>query len=307
MNPEEHMRTPFRSGITGIALVTAGLLVVSATSASGEHQSSSSAYGVSVGGSPGQPSVEYTGGQAQTGGGTVPAELGPLAAGGVLALTAGNDRATATITDLTLGQAVADLPQELKDGIGNLTQACTAFEQAGDADQAVDPLNAAVDQIPGIGPVVDLPTTEAATTFCSDLLDADILSLAEVGTLQTQCDDKSGTVTLTDVEVLGAEQPVLAGQVGQETQLLPAELADVAKITLNHQTRDGENLTVEGLRVEVGGQEVAVLASATCGAPIAHTREPKPQQTVQEKSQQKPHYKPAPVPTPTRTTAPVTG
>jgi hypothetical protein len=222
----------------------------------------------------------------------------------VLSVTAGNDRATATVTDLTLGQALADLPQELKDGIGNLTAACTAFEQAGDADQAIDPLNAAVDQIPGIGPVVDLPTTEAATTFCHDLLDADILSLAEVGTLQTQCNDESGSVTLTDVEVLGAQQPVLAGQVGRDTQLLPAELADVATITLNHQTRDGDSLTVEGLRVEAGGQEVAVLASATCGAPIAHTREPKTQQKPQQKVQ---HYKPAPVPTPTRTSAPVTG
>lgn len=302
------MRTTFKAGITGVALVTAGLLAVGTTSASGEHQSSSSAYGVSIGESPGQPSVEYTGGRTQTGGGTVPAELGPLAAGGVLTLSAGNDRATATITDLTLGQAVADLPQELKDGIANLTQACSAFEQAGDADQAVGPLNAAVDQVPGIGQVVDLPTTEAATTFCNDLLDADILSLAHVGTLLTQCNDKSGTVTLTDVEVLGAEQPVLAGPVDQDTELLPPELADVAKITLNHQTRDGGNFTVEGVRVEVGGQEVAVLASATCGAPIAHPRAPKPQQHHQPKHQQKAeHYEPAPVPTPTRTTAPVTG
>ena len=294
------MRTPFRVGITGIALVTAGIMVVSASSASGEHQSRSSAYGVSVGGSPGQPSVEYKGGETRTGGGEVPAELGPLAAGGVLTLTAGNDRATAKVTDLTLGQAAAELPQELKDGIGTLTQACTAFDQAGDADQAIGPLHAAIDQVQGIGQVVDLPTTEVATAFCNALLDANILSLAKVGTLTTECNDRSGTVTLSDVQVLGAKQPVLAGEVGKETQLLPAELADVAKITLNHQTLAGDNFTVEGLRVEVGGQEVAVLASATCGGSIAHAPAHSP-------ATKPTHPRPAPVPTPTQTTAPVTG
>lgn len=294
------MRTPFRLGITGVALATAGIMVVSASSASGEHQSSSSAFGVSVAGAPGQPSVEYHGGKTRTGGGQVPAEPGPLAAGGVLALSAGNDRATAKVTDLTLGQSVEGLPPELKDGVANLTQACTVFEQAGDADQGVGPLNDAIDQVQGIGQVVDLPTAEVATTFCHALLDAHMLSLAEVGTLMTECDGSSGTVTLSDVEVLGAKQPVLAGEVGKDTQLLPAELADVARITLNHQTLDGDEFTVEGLRVEIGGQEVAVLASATCGGPIAHAPAPAP-------ATKHTHPKPAPVPTPTQTSAPVTG
>lgn len=293
------MRTPFTAGVAGIAMATAALLIASATTASGEHQSSSSAYGVAVGGSPGQPAVESDGAQTQTEGGHLPAELGPLAAGGVLDLSAGNDHATAEVTDLTLGQAVAELPQELKDGIANLTQACTVVEQAGGADQAVGPLNAALDQVPGIGQVVDLPTAEAATTFCNGLLDGDILSLAKVGTLMTECNDKVGTVTLTDVETLGAPQPLLAGKVAPETQLLPAELADVATITLNHQTLDGENFTVEGLRLEVGGKEVAVLASATCGAPMAHA--PKVKDEKPER------HKPAPVPTPAKTSAPVTG
>ena len=286
------MRTPLKAGITGIAVATIAALALSAPSASGEHQSSSSAYGVSLGGSPGEPSVTYEGGETQTGGGELPAELGPLAAGGVLTLSAGDDRATATITDLTLGQAAAQLPQELKDGLAQLSEACTVFEEAGDANQAVDPLNEAINQIPGVGTVVDIPTAEEAAEFCNGLLDADILSLATVGTLLTECNDTSGSVTLTDVEVLGAEQPVLVGKVAPETQLLPAELADVAQITLNHQTTEGENFTVEGVRIEIGGQEVAVLASATCGGPIAHeNRGPSP----------------APTPTAVPATVPVTG
>ena len=124
-----------------------------------------------------------------------------------------------------------------------------------------------------------MPTVEAATAFCNGLVDTDILNLATVGTLQSQCTDQTGTVTLSDVKVLGAPQPVLAGAIAPETQLLPPELAAVAKITLNHQVRDGENFTVEGLRLEVGGQVVAVLASATCGGPVA-AEEPVVQQAA---------------------------
>lgn len=295
------MRTPTTTSVTGIALATAALLIVTASTASGEHQSGSSAYGASLGGSPGEPAVESDGTQTQTAGGHLPAELGPLAAGGVLTLSAGNDQATATITDLTLGQGAAELPQELKDGLANLSQACTVAEQAGDANQAIDPLNDALNEIPGIGQVVELPSTEAATTFCNGLLDADILSLAKVGTLLTACNDQTGSVTLTDVETLGAPQPLLAGQVAPETQLLPEELADVARITLNHQIRDGANFTVEGLRIEVGGEVVAVLASATCGGPAAHAPEVKGDSSEQEKR------KPAPVPKSVQTSAPVTG
>jgi len=293
------MKTRSTAGVTGIAMTTAALLIVAAPTASGDHQSPSSAHGVSVAGTPGQPAVESDGSQTQTGGGQLPAELGPLAAGGALALSAGNDQASSQVTDLTLGQAVAQLPQELKDGIADLTQACTVVEQAGGADEVVGPLNDAIDQVPGIGEVVDLPTTEAATTFCTSLVDAEVLSLAEVGTLQTQCHDQTGTVTVTDVEALGAPQPLIAGEVAPETQLLPAELAQVARITLNHQTRDGESLTVQGLRLEVGGTEVAVLASTTCGGPVPHAAEVKAEQSEQPA--------PAPVPTPTQVSAPVTG
>ena len=297
------MRTPAKAGVAGIAAVVAALVVTAAPTASGDHQSGSSAYGASVGGSPGQPAVESDGSTTQTGGGHVPAQLGPLVAGGVMDLSAGNDRATAKVTDLTLGSEAAKLPQQLRDGIAKLTQACTVVEQAGPADQVLEPLNEALNQVPAVGAVVDIPTTAAAAEFCTGLLDADIVSLAKIGTLQTECNDQTGTVTLTDVEVLGAPQPALLGEVAPETQLLPEQLAPVARITLNHQTVDGENLTVEGLRLEVGGKLVAVLASTTCGGPVQHVTEVKGAQAPQPK----PKPKPAPVPVPVQASAPVTG
>src|SRR5688572_12904578 len=108
MHRRKIMKMRTKAGITGIALATAVTMTVGAPSASGDHQSSSSAYGVSLGGQAGEPAVEYTGGQTKTGGGQLPAELGPLAAGGVLALEAGNDRASSKVTDLTLGSALAE-------------------------------------------------------------------------------------------------------------------------------------------------------------------------------------------------------
>ena len=296
------MRTSFTAGITGIAMAATTLLVAAATTASGEEVSSSSAYGASICGTPGEPAVASDGTSTQTGGGQLPAQLGPLASGGVLALSAGDDTASSAVTNLTLGSAVAQLPQELKDGLANLNQVCTGLGQATQANQALTPLNDAINQVPGLGTVVEVPTVEAATTFCNGLLDSDILDLATVGTLQAQCTDQTGTVTLSDVKVLGAPQPVLVGAVAPETQLLPPELAAVAKITLNHQVQDGENFTVEGLRLEVGGQVVAVLASATCGGPAA-AAEP----VVQQAPPASKGPKQAPRPTPVRTSAPVTG
>jgi hypothetical protein len=294
------MRTTFKVGVTGIAVAATAVLVVTTSTASGDPVSSSSAYGASIGGTPGEPAVASDGTSTQTGGGELPAQLGPLASGGVLALSAGDDTASSAVTNLTLGSAVAQLPQELKDGLANLNQACTAVGQATQANEAIAPLNDAINQIPGVGTVVEVPTVEAATAFCSGLVDTDILNLATVGTLQSQCTDQVGTVTLSDVKVLGAPQPVIAGAIAPETQLLPPELAAVAKITLNHQVTDGENFTVEGLRLEVGGQLVAVLASATCGGPAAE--EPVVQQAQPSKGP-----KQAPVPTPVKTSAPVTG
>jgi hypothetical protein len=289
------MNKPIKAGITGVALVTAVTMTVGVPSASGDHQSKSSAFGIALGGEVQQPAAEYPAGP-RSGGGALPAELGPLASGGVLTVTAGNDRATAKITDLTLGAGVAaELPQELKDGLSQLSQACTVFEQAGGVNAAIDPLNEAINQVPGVGTIVDLPTAEAAAEFCNGLLDADILELATVGTLLTECNGDTGGVTLTDVSVLGAEQPVLAGEVPKNTELLPAELAEAVSITLNNQYQSADGFTVEGLRVEIGGEEAAVLASTTCGDPIAHQNDNDPEP------------EPAPAPTPVERNVPVTG
>ena len=293
------MKLRTKVGLTGIALATTAAVLVASPNATSASGTKSFAYGVAIGGQGKQPYAEYPAGPTK-GGADLPDQLGPLASGGVLTVTAGNDQATAKVTNLTLGSAVDQLPDQLKNGISQLSDACTVFDQAGDADQAVNQLNDAIHQIPGFGGVADLPTMEEASKFCNELLDADIPNLAHVGTLLTECHGDTGSVTLTDVSVLGAKQPVLEGPAPKNQQLLPPQLAPAAKITLNRQTPHSDgSITVDGLALELGGQEVAVLASTTCGIPIDTPKTHKPGRA--------PTPPRAPAPKPVHHSVPVTG
>ncbi len=286
------MRTPTKAGIAGVALATAGALML-APSASGTHQSASSAFGVSAGGQAGMPMAQYPEGPREAGG-QLPDQLGPLASGGALTVTAGNDQATAELTDLSLGGVVPQLPPEVTDAIGQLTPLCTTFTQVGEggADAALLALNQGINQIPGLGDLAELPDGAAATEFCNGVLGVEGPNLADIGSLQTQCQGDTGGVTLSGVSVLGQEQPALAGPVPTENySLLPPELDAVAKVTLNRHTQQGDVLTVDGLVLEVGGEEVAVIASATCGAPIVHSppaTQPQPQPQPQPEPRPRP-------------------
>jgi hypothetical protein len=284
------MRT--KAGISGIALATAATMMLGAPSASGDHQSSSSAYGVSIAGQDGVPAVKYTGGTTVEGGGQLPAELGPLASGGLLALSAGDDQASAKVTDLTLGGALAELPAELRTALQQLQTACDALPAQPDAD--LD------DQIFGQLPIelqelLDIPGN--LRELCGVLGNATLEELASIGTLQVECEDDRGTVGVSEISILGSTTPVNdTDNVAPNTSLLPSQLDALVKITLNRQSTDGENFTVDGLVVELAGQEIAVLGSATCGGPISHdppAKDPAPA--------------PAPAPTPVERSVPVTG
>ena len=285
------MRTPVKTGAAVVALATAATLTLGATSASGDHQSSSSAYGVSIGGQEGQPSVEYNGGEPVSGGGNLPAELGPLASGGVLALTAGDDQATSKVTDLTLGSGLAELPAELRDGLQQIQQACDQLppEPAEDVDDQI------FGQLPGeLQELIDTPGN--LRDLCMVLGGGTFDELASIDTLHVECNDDTGTVAVSDVRIFGSNTPLNdTDNVPAGTSVLPTELEPLIKITLNRQRTSGENFTVDGLVLELGGEEVAVLASATCGGPIAHS--PTPERDPA----------PAPAPTPVERSVPVTG
>ncbi len=287
------MKISAKASVAGVALVTAATMMIGVPSASGNHQSSSSAYGLSLGGTPGQPAAAFPEGPGHAGG-ELPAELGPLAAGGVLTVTAADDRATAKVTDLTLGSGLDQLPAELQDGLGQIQNACDQLpaEPNPDLDQLI------FDQLPGeLQDIIDTPGN--LRDLCLVLGGGTFTELASVDTLQVECSDQSGSVAVSDVRIFGSTTAVNAtDNVPANTSVLPAELEPLVKITLNRQTSAGENFTVDGLVVELGGEEVAVLASTTCGGPIAHEHEPHHHQ---------PNPNPAPVPTPVERNVPVTG
>lgn len=283
------MKICAKASITCVALTTAATMMLGVPSASGDHQSSSSAYGFSLGGSPGEPAAKFPEGP-RSAGGELPAELEQLAAGGVLTVTANDDRATAQVTDLTLGSGLEQLPEELRTGLQQIKDACDQLppEPAADVDQQI------FDQLPGsLQEVIDTPGN--LRDLCLVIGGGTFAELASVDTLHVVCDDTTGSVAVSDVRIFGSTTAINdTDNVAPNTSVLPAELEPLIKITLNRQTTEGEDFTVDGLVVELGGQEVAVLASTTCGGPIAH--EPEPEEPG-----------PAPTPIPIEGNVPVTG
>ncbi|MDZ5621511.1 hypothetical protein SFC88_11760 [Nocardioides sp. HM23] len=283
------MKIHAKAGFACVALATAATMMLGVPSASGDHQSRSSAYGFSLGGSPGEPAAKFPEGP-RSAGGELPAELEQLAAGGVLTVTAEDDRATAEVTDLTLGSGLDQLPEELRTALQQIKGACDQLppEPAPDVDEQI------FDQLPGnLQELIDTPGN--LRDLCLVIGGGTFAELASVDTLHVECDDRTGSVAVSDVRIFGSTVPINdTDNVAANTSVLPAELEPLIKITLNRQTTEGEDFTVDGLVLELGGQEVAVLASTTCGGPIAHDRNPEP-------------LPPAPTPTPVDRNVPVTG
>jgi hypothetical protein len=280
------MRIPTKTGLAVVALATAATMTFGVQSASGTHQDRSSAYGLSLGGSPGQPAAAFPQGPRQAGG-QLPAELEQLAAGGILTVTAGDDHATAKVTDLTLGDGLSQLPAEVKDGLQQISSVCDQLpaQPAPDVDQQL------FEQLPGgLQEIVNTPGN--LRDLCGVIGDGSFAQLASIDTLQAECTGNSGTVEVSNARVFGSTTPLNdTGDAPKNFSVLPAELAPLIEITLNRQTTKGQDFTVDGLVLKLGGQEVAVLASATCGGPIAHGSTPRE----------------APRPTPVRNSVPVTG
>src|SRR4051812_22737841 len=153
------MKTRTKAALLGVA--AAATLIVGAAAPSGAAGSKSFAYGFDANGQVKQPYVESTDGSTHTGGGHLPNQAAPLLKGGIMDLSAGNDKASAAIVNLSVLSIGDKVPQELKDGLANLKPLCDgigkAAEGASDANAAIDQLNAGIDKAPG-GSLVDVPS-----------------------------------------------------------------------------------------------------------------------------------------------------
>jgi hypothetical protein len=278
---------------TAVAALTGAALALSVPGATSAPPTKSSSYGLSVSGGgeqvvPPTPYVESTDGSNQTGGGQIPDN--PLAAGGVVAVTAGNDQASATVTDLTLGAVAAEFPPELREQLTQLQEVCNGAGQL-PGEEIPDVLG----ELPV--PLPQQPTEDELIEFCNGLFDGDFVNLATVGTLVAACDGDRRTVTIEDVSVLGAPAPDLEGEIAPNTPFLPEN--PLFNLILNRQS-EGPNgaQNVAALVAELGGGEgEVVVSSASCGEriaePVEEDRDPEPPT--------------APAPTPVTTSAPVTG
>jgi len=279
------MRTRLGAVVAVAALATAGTVLVGAQGASSAAPTKSYAYGLSINGEGKQPYIESTDGSTQTQGGEIPGN--PLLYGGVVSLSAGDDKASIEVANLTAGTALQQLPPELTDQLDQLTAAC---------EQVVDPATQEIPDILGQLPIggVEQPTSDEIVAFCNDLLDGVVPNLAELDALEVSCDGDSGRVTIAGLKVLGAEVPLL-GDIPKNTSVLPAE--SPVQITLNRQTAhpDG-SYTVDGIVATIGpnAEGEIILGSTTCGVPIPQDRDT-------------PGPAPAPTPTPVPAPVPVTG
>lgn len=276
---------------TVVAVMVGSALLAVAPGASSAAPTRSSAYGVAVnaGGEevvPPSPSVESTDGSTQSTGGEIPPEAGPLLSGGVLELSAGDDEARVSVTDLTIGDLAADLPPELREQLDQLQAACEGVEQAPGEE---------LPDILGELPInVEQPSEEDLIEFCNGLLDGDFANLATIDTLQVECNGNAGTVTVLGASALGSGAPLDLENVEPNTELFPDN--PLISVTLNRQSNGPRGgFTVDGLVVSLGeGEAEAVVASTTCGEVIAQPAS-------------NPEAPTAPVPTPQQGSAPVTG
>jgi len=274
---------------TVVAVMVGSALLVAAPGASSADPTRSSAYGVTVnaGGQeviPPSPSVESTDGSTQSTGGEIPPDAGPLLSGGVLQLSAGNKEARVAVTDLTIGNLAAELPQELTDQLKQLEAACVGLAEAAELPPVLGELPIGVEE----------PTKEDFTEFCSDLVEGDFANLATIGTLQVECDGDAGAVTVLGASALGSGAPFDLDNVEPNTELFPDN--PLISVTLNRPSNGPRGgFTVDGLVVSLGeGEAEAVVASTTCSEGIPQTASTPTAPT-------------APAPTPQQASVPVTG
>jgi hypothetical protein len=277
---------------TAVAAMTGAALMLTAPGATSAPPTKSSAYGLSVAGGgeqivPPTPYVESTDGSNQSGGGQIPDN--PIATGGVVAVTAGDDQASATVTDLTLGGLAAEFPPELREQITELQAACDGLGEL-PGEEVPDIFG----ELPL--PIPQQPTEEDLIAFCNGLFDGDFVNLATVGTLVAACDGNRRTVTIEDVTVLGSPVPDLEGEIAPNTPLFPDN--PLLNVILNRQS-EGPNgaQNVAALVAQLaGGEGEVVISSASCGERIA-----------QPTGDTEPEPPTAPAPTPVTGSAPVTG
>ena len=250
-----------------VAVMAGSALLVAAPGASSADPTRSSAYGVSVnaGGQqavPPSPTVESTDGSAQPRGDAIPPEAGPLLAGGVLELTAGDDKASVEVTDLTIGNVAAELPPELTSSSSSSRQACEQLREA-PAEELAGHLRASC-RSPWSSPPTAAVSSSSATAPRRRVRQPRHPRHA-AGRVQRRHRDRHGARSQCPRVARTARRP---GERRAEHRAVPGQPAPQRDAEPSDRGAEGR-FTVDGLVVSLGGgQAEAVVASTTCGEGI---------------------------------------
>jgi len=302
------LKRRFAAAGGALALVAAGASValIGGASSSEAAGSPSSAYGLEA---TGLIPVQATPTVTSTTGKLVKDSLvslpsNPLLSGGLVDAQAQNGAAEADVTNLDVGGSLlGQLTGPLSTLTTQLKPACTALNSVSltQVNNALSGLtgnlSSALNQVTGstgidLSAVGGLNLNNLLPAQLGGLCDAlsGKVGLVHVGAITTRCTGKTGSVQVTGLRLLGL--PSSIGTAPNSSVSIPGVLT----VTLNKQTQNANGtFTVDGLYVDILGQQQLVVTSATCGN-VRSASKPKPG----PKSQ-------APVPHPIHTKAPVTG
>ncbi len=264
-----------------VSLLTGG----SATAAG----SPSSAFGIELsiannGVIPKTPSVTSTDGTVKTDS-LIALPSNPVASGGVVNATAQNGAASASVTDLAVGDGLlanlpADVTGQLKSGCDTLlTQAGAVTGPIGSGlGTALTGLQGALDQIANATKNTPLNLSALGALDITKLTDlSQIKALCDVlggklkvvgaGAVEAKCAGNTGTTTIADLKALGLPVNVDTKQANQKVKVFDiAGVPPVVELIVNRQTANADGtFTVDALYVNILDQVKLTVASATCG------------------------------------------
>lgn len=280
--------------VSGVASVA--LLGGSTASAAGVP---SSAFGItlSIGGNeviPPTPSVTSSDGALVTES-VVGLPENPVLSGGVLNASAENGAASASVTDLAVGDGLlAQLPAELTTALeAACSQLAAGLDPATGAiddnvlDAALPGLDDALQQIADGAADSPLDLSALGTLDITQLTDLQLTGLCAVlagdtaavsaDTVVAECTGDTGTTTIADLAALG-----LPVDIDTSAPNGKVEIPQVLTLTVNEQINNADGtFTVNALHLNLFGQVDLIVSSATCGevtsdAPANPTDAPPP-------------------------------
>ncbi len=272
------MKRLITAAVGAVALVVAGASValIGGSSASQAAGTPSQAYGIQATGlipiDKAPVTVSDDGRLHEDSVASFPAN--PLLTGGIVTTRAANGEASASVADLGVGGGLLDQIPDLSEQLSPLCDALKQVDLGAVNDQITGPDGTLLPDV--LGPIVEgvdpnLDLSLITALDLGDLLPDDLSGLCDVlsgkaglvgaEAVTAECHGNAGSLTVANLTALG-----LPVQIDTNTVNSKVEVPGVLTITANRQTRNSNGtFTVDGLVINLLGQQEIVITSATCG------------------------------------------